>query len=49
MIFVNENWLNDYRCKPSSNLLELIERDLDLEEELKKFENSFEQDEIVDI
>jgi hypothetical protein len=30
-------------------LLELIERDLDLEEELEKFENSFEQDEIVDI
>jgi hypothetical protein len=30
-------------------LLELFERDLDLEEELKKFESSFEQDEIADI
>jgi len=31
---VNKNWLNDPRidCKPPSNLIELIEKDLDFEE-----------------
>jgi hypothetical protein len=31
------------------NLLELIEKDLDLEEELEKFEDSFKQDESCEI
>jgi hypothetical protein len=34
---VNKNWLNDTRidCKPPSNLVELIEKDLSFEEELE--------------
>jgi hypothetical protein len=37
LIFVNKNWLNDPRidCKPPSNVVELIEKDLDFEEELE--------------
>jgi hypothetical protein len=34
---VKKKWLNDFRigCKPPSNLVELIEKDFDLEGELK--------------
>jgi len=34
---VKKKWLNDLRigCKPPSNLVELIEKDFDFEEELK--------------
>jgi hypothetical protein len=44
LIFVKEKWLNDPRIgyKPPSNLVELIEKDFDLEEELIFFEYSFE-------
>ncbi len=35
-------------CKSHSNLVELIEKDLNFEE-LRKFENSFEQYELLDI
>jgi len=37
---VNKNWLSDprIRCKSPSNLLEFLERDMELEEELEKFE-----------
>jgi hypothetical protein len=38
LIFVKNKLLNDPRigCKPPSNLVELIEKDFDLGEELKK-------------
>ncbi len=47
---MNENWLNDpiIDCKPPSNLVELIETNLDFEE-LEKFKGYFEQDELLDI
>jgi hypothetical protein len=50
LIFVNKNWPNDSRvdCKPLSNLVELIEKDLDYEE-LEDFEDSFERDELLNI
>jgi hypothetical protein len=45
--FVNKNWLDNpiIVCKPLFNLVELIEKDLDSEEELEEFENSFDGDE----
>ncbi len=44
LIFMSKNQPNDPRsdCKPPSNLVELIEKDLDFEEELKGFQGSFE-------
>ncbi len=50
LIFVNKNWLNDpiIDWKPPSNLVELIENNLDFEE-LEKFEGYFERDELLDI
>jgi len=43
--FVSKNWPNDPRdgCKPPSNLVELIKTYLNFEEELEKFEGSFER------
>lgn len=43
MIFVNKNWLNKLKfdCKSSSNLVELIRKDLELEEQ-EQFEDSLE-------
>jgi hypothetical protein len=37
LIFVNKNWPNDLRigCKSPSNLVELIEKDLELEKKLE--------------
>jgi hypothetical protein len=51
LIFLNKNWPSDLRvcCKSPSNLVELIQRDLDFEEELEKFEGSLEWDKIVDM
>jgi hypothetical protein len=51
LIFVNKNWLNDLRigCKSPSNLLEFLEKDVDLEEELKEFEGEFLRDEVVEV
>jgi hypothetical protein len=45
--FVNNNWRGDPRigCKSPSNLLEFLERDMDLEEELEEFE----RDEFVEV
>ncbi len=42
--FVNKNWPSDPKvgCKPPSNLVELIQTNLGFEEELEKFEGSFE-------
>jgi hypothetical protein len=47
LIFVNKNWPNDSRIgyKSSSNFLEFLERDMDLEEELEEFEG----DEVVEV
>jgi len=48
---VSKNWPSNPRdgCKPPSNLIELIKTYLSFEKELKKFEGSFERNEIVDI
>jgi hypothetical protein len=50
LIFVNKNCPNDSRVdwKPLSNFVELIEKDLNFEE-LEEFEDSFEQDELLNI
>jgi hypothetical protein len=50
-IFFNKNWLNDLRiiCKSPSNLVEFLERDIDLEEKLKEFEGDFERDEVIEV
>jgi hypothetical protein len=47
LIFVNKNWPNDTRigCKSPSNLLESVERDVNLKEEFEKFE----KDEVVEV
>jgi hypothetical protein len=51
LIFVNKNWPNDPRigCKYPFTLLEFPERDIDLEEELEKFEGEFEKDEVIEV
>jgi hypothetical protein len=50
LIFWSKNWQNDLRIdlKPPSNLVEMIERDLDFEM-IKEFKGSFAWDELVDI
>ncbi len=42
--FVNKNWPSDPKvgCKPPFNLVELIQTNLGFEEELERFEGSFE-------
>jgi hypothetical protein len=51
LIFVNKNLLNDLRigCKSPFNLLEFLERDINLEEELEEFEGEFEKDEVFEM
>jgi hypothetical protein len=51
LIFVNKNWSNDFRIdyKTFSSLMELIEVDGELEKELKEFEGTFGNDEILEI
>ncbi len=46
-----KKWPNDpwIWFKSSSNLLKFLERDMDLEEELKEFEGEFEKDEVVEV
>ncbi len=46
LIFVNKNWPNDPRigCKSPSNLVEFLEKDVDLKKELEEFEGEFEKD-----
>jgi len=48
---VNKNWLNDPKigCKSPSNLLQFLERDMDLQEELGKFEREFERVEVIEM
>jgi hypothetical protein len=45
-ICVNQNWPNDAKasCKTPNNLVNLIDFQLDLEQEVDEFEDSFEQD-----
>ncbi len=51
LIFVNKNWPNDpiIGCKSPFNLVEFLEKDVNLEEELKEFEGEFARDEIVEL
>jgi hypothetical protein len=51
LIFVNKNWPKDPRigCKSSSNLVDLIEGNLNLEKEIEKFEKAFERDKVVEL
>ncbi len=48
---VNKNWPNDFRIssKSPSNLLEFLERDVNLKKESKEFEGEFERDEVVEV
>ncbi len=48
---MNKNWPRDLRdgCKPPSNLAKLIQTNLSFEKQLEEYENSFEQDETMDI
>ncbi len=50
LIFVNKYWPNDLRigCKSPSNLVEFLERDVDLEKELDELEGEFEKEEVVE-
>ncbi len=50
LTFVNKNWPNDLKigCKSPSNLVEFLEKDVNLIEELENFESEFEKDEIVE-
>ncbi len=48
---MKKNWSNDHRvaCKSSFNLIEFLERNIDVEEELEEFEGDFEKDEVVEV
>jgi hypothetical protein len=48
-IFVNKNWPKDpkIRCKSPSNLMEFLEKNVDLQEDLEEFKGEFEKDEVV--
>ncbi len=48
---MSRKWSNDLRvdCKPLSNLVEMIKKDFDFEEELERFQGSFECDEPANI
>ncbi len=47
---MSKKWHNVLRvsCKSPFNLMKLIERNVNLKDELKKIENSFEWDEVVE-
>jgi len=49
--FVIKNWPIDSKidCKPHSNLVKMIDKNLDFEEEFEEFEGFFERDELVNI
>ncbi len=51
LIFMSKKQPNDPRIgyKPPSNLVELIEKDLNFEKELEGFQGSFESNELWDI
>ncbi len=51
LILVNKNKPNDPKIgyNSPSNLMKFLGKDVDLEEELKKFETEFERDEVVEV
>jgi hypothetical protein len=51
LTFINKKWPNDPRvgCKSPSDLTKFLEKDINLEEELEKFEGEFERDEVVEV
>ncbi len=51
LIFFNKNQPNDLKigCKFASNLVEFLEKDVDLEEELEEFKGEFERDKIHEV
>jgi hypothetical protein len=50
LIFVSKNWLNELSvsCTSPSNLIELIERNIDVEKDLEKIRGAFVQDGILE-
>jgi len=50
-IFIFFNYSNDSKigCKSPSSLVKFIDMDGDFEKELEEFEDSFEQDEVLDL
>ncbi len=48
---MNKNWPSGHMisCKPFSNLVELTETNVELEDKLEEFEGTFERDEILQI
>ncbi len=48
---MSKNWPHDPRigCKSPFNLANFIENDLNLKEELEKFERAFERDKVVEL
>ncbi len=48
---MSKNWLNELRvsCTFPFNLMELIEKDIDLEKNLQKIRDAFVQDEILEV
>ncbi len=51
LIFVSQNWPNDFRvrCNMPSTLAKFIKKDEIIEEELEEFEGEIEREEIVDM
>ncbi len=50
LIFVNKSWPHDLKVHVDHlSLIELIEFDVDLEEDLNKYEGKFERNEILDL
>ncbi len=51
LIFVNKNWFNDpwIGCKPSFNMVEVDEIDVDSFKEFEEFKQAFERDEVVEV
>jgi len=51
LIFCSKKWPNDLKigCKSPFNLVEFLEKNIDLEEKLEEFERHFENDEIVEV
>jgi hypothetical protein len=50
LIFVSKKWLNELSvsCTSPSNLMELIERNIDLKKDLEKIRGAFVQDGILE-
>jgi hypothetical protein len=47
----NKNWPNDAKigCKSPFNLVEFLEKDVNLEKEFEKIKGEFERDEVVEL